>query len=90
MRTLMTAAFFLAIAAVSANAEDFVIPPGFEEAYKRAHADCQNKALPPQQVIDACNLAVKIATMDSEIKATNARNRAAAALNKLMLESISK
>jgi hypothetical protein len=75
---------------VQASAEDFVIPPGFEEAYKQANADCHDKSLPPQQVIDACNLAIKIATMDSEIRATNSRNRADAALNRLLLESLSK
>lgn len=75
---------------VPACAEDFVIPPGFEEVYKSANANCHNAALPPQQVMDACNLAFKIATMDSEIKATNAKNRATTALNKLMLESLSK
>ena len=73
---------------IPAFAEDFVIPPGFEEAYKRAHVDCQNRNLPPQQIIDACNLAVKIATMDSEIKARNAKNGADAALGKIITDSL--
>ncbi len=69
-------------------ASSFAADPEIDRQCKSFTAQCQSGKLSPNDTIQMCDLAVKFCTLESTIAATNAKNRADAAMGGLILDSV--